>query len=210
VIGIASLAPTPVLAAGGGAALPLLAVLFVVFQVVRAAIQARAAQAKQPSEGAETDDARRAREIRERLRRVIAERRGVENRPAEPPPLPPPAPQRPPPDQAAESPVKRVWREIETALAPPPTEPRVPEYWATESARQGSAAQEPPAPRPAETPVALEPIAHLRGPDRILPDTSIAARTEARQRLLADLRDPQSVRRALVLREVLGPPISLR
>ena len=35
-------------------------------------------------------------------------------------------------------------------------------------------------------------------------------RTAARARLLADLADPQSVRRAFVLREVLGPPVGLR
>ena len=32
----------------------------------------------------------------------------------------------------------------------------------------------------------------------------------ARGTLLADLREPQSLRRALVLREVLGPPAALR
>jgi hypothetical protein len=34
--------------------------------------------------------------------------------------------------------------------------------------------------------------------------------TEARAGLLADLRDPTELRRAFVLREVLGPPVGLR
>jgi hypothetical protein len=37
-----------------------------------------------------------------------------------------------------------------------------------------------------------------------------AARTQARGALLGDLRDPVALRRAFVLREVLGPPVGLR
>ena len=37
-----------------------------------------------------------------------------------------------------------------------------------------------------------------------------AARTAARGALLDDLRDPTALRRAFVLREVLGPPVALR
>jgi hypothetical protein len=32
----------------------------------------------------------------------------------------------------------------------------------------------------------------------------------ARDRILGDLRDPEALRRAFVLREVLGPPVALR
>jgi hypothetical protein len=37
-----------------------------------------------------------------------------------------------------------------------------------------------------------------------------ALRVAARDHVLADLADPQSLRRAFVLREVLGPPVGLR
>lgn len=37
-----------------------------------------------------------------------------------------------------------------------------------------------------------------------------AARTQARGALIDDLRDPTALRRAFVLREVLGPPVGLR
>jgi hypothetical protein len=41
-------------------------------------------------------------------------------------------------------------------------------------------------------------------------DHSAAARHEHRSTLLGDLHDPIALRRAFVLREVLGPPVSLR
>jgi hypothetical protein len=40
--------------------------------------------------------------------------------------------------------------------------------------------------------------------------TGGAVRSLARGNLLADLREPESLRRAFVLREVLGPPVALR
>jgi hypothetical protein len=41
-------------------------------------------------------------------------------------------------------------------------------------------------------------------------NSSAGVRTAARDRTLGDLRDPQALRRAFVLREVLGPPVGLR
>jgi hypothetical protein len=41
-------------------------------------------------------------------------------------------------------------------------------------------------------------------------ETETALRAAARDRVLGDLSDPQSLRRAFVLREVLGTPVGLR
>jgi hypothetical protein len=41
-------------------------------------------------------------------------------------------------------------------------------------------------------------------------DHSAAARTLSRSTLLGDLHDPAALRRAFILREVLGPPVALR
>jgi hypothetical protein len=41
-------------------------------------------------------------------------------------------------------------------------------------------------------------------------DHSAAARTLSRSSVLVDLRDPEALRRAFILREVLGPPVALR
>ena len=41
-------------------------------------------------------------------------------------------------------------------------------------------------------------------------DHSATARTQARSTVLGDLRDPDALRRAFILREVLGPPMALR
>jgi hypothetical protein len=41
-------------------------------------------------------------------------------------------------------------------------------------------------------------------------DDSAAARVHARSTVLDDLRDPDALRRAFILREVLGPPVALR
>jgi hypothetical protein len=41
-------------------------------------------------------------------------------------------------------------------------------------------------------------------------DHSATARTQARSTVLGDLHDPDALRRAFILREVLGPPMALR
>lgn len=41
-------------------------------------------------------------------------------------------------------------------------------------------------------------------------DQSVAARTLSRSTALGDLHDPAALRRAFILREVLGPPVALR
>ena len=41
-------------------------------------------------------------------------------------------------------------------------------------------------------------------------DQTAAARTLSRSTVLGDLRDPAALRRAFILREVLGPPVALR
>ena len=41
-------------------------------------------------------------------------------------------------------------------------------------------------------------------------DHSVEAQTATRSTILGDLRNPDALRRAFILREVLGPPLALR
>lgn len=214
---------------GPGSLIPLLALIFFIISAIRAARQAR--QAKQrPAEPEDYDEERRAREIRERLRRVAAERRGE----AVPPDLgqeeAPPArsaresaeetsepPRRTPPAPTLDpfgGPMRRILEEWERRLTPPSPVPPV------------VVAQEPETPPRAEPPVRLmpplSPAATTPPPVTTtfpvrttaqafsLTDPTKTARATARRALLEDLQDPMSLRRALVLREVLGPPVSMR
>ena len=52
--------------------------------------------------------------------------------------------------------------------------------------------------------------AHLAAEQSAAAQTTSALRRDARDELLADLRQPASVRRAFLLREVLGTPAGLR
>jgi hypothetical protein len=46
--------------------------------------------------------------------------------------------------------------------------------------------------------------------ERTTTDAVAAARAESRATVIEDLRDPAALRRAFVLREILGPPVALR
>jgi hypothetical protein len=183
------------------------------------------------------DEADRVRKIQEEIRRKIAERRGGVAPPIAPtpaaeerPPLlrPEPASSNPTPFDPMGSPLKRVLTELErmsqqrdqeAARAREAAQTRV---RAQTEARAQAAAQ-------AEADVQLERQRRLanqlnsmeasRKESLAAEDTTTGAMEldqppkaaeVARDELLADLRDPQGLRRAFVLREILGAPVGLR
>jgi hypothetical protein len=162
------------------------------------------------------EEARRVREIQEEIRRKIAERRGGGQ-----PPItttsptfaghpPQPAAGRTAPVDPFEGSARKVLAEFERRFQPPPP--------VIQESRQAHTAQ-------------LERQEELAEQMRILEESRVLAQrraaqakaavrnesqsergmlTASRGNLLTDLRDPRSLRRAFVLREVLGPPVALR
>jgi hypothetical protein len=145
----------------------------------------------------------RTRRIQEEIRRKIAERAG-----GGPITLPPPAPEPPP-----------LFREQTLAPRPVATEPTLRDF------RRESVP--PPVMAPSNHAAVLERQQELAEQLRILEETRrttqrkaalVAAATAKdtvhpfgpRGDLLADLRGARNLRRAMVLREVLGPPVGLR
>ncbi len=175
--------------------LPVLVVILVVVSMVRNAVKVvrkvAAQQASAPRTPADYDPelAERTRRIQEEIRRKIAERRGLTVAPADAPV----GPRMEPPVIFAEE------REDPSVTA------------ATNAVleRQQQLANQM---RALEQARAME--------QRRAAQVTVAIRTESeserglltgsRSNLLADLRDPASLRRAFVLREVLGTPVGLR
>ncbi|MBK9990603.1 MAG: hypothetical protein IPP19_07715 [Verrucomicrobia bacterium] len=143
------------------------------------------------------DDAERTRRIQEEIRRKILERVGGSTRPVQ---TPPPMPETPPPLQREQpQPVVDTYtestREEEAVAADMAMLER--QQVLAEKLRELQA-QRREHDRPAE--VFAEKTALAMS----------ASSTAVRGSVLADLRNPVSVRRAIVLREVLGTPVGLR
>jgi hypothetical protein len=140
----------------------------------------------------------RTRRIQEEIRRKIQERRGG----GAPVPAPPPLREEAP---AYEMPSEPDWREQEaprSAPQPPPLDDGVlarqralqEQLEALAERRAALAASR------SESPVAATAVAAA----------AVGTASPKSGALLRDLRNPESVRRAIVLREVLGPPLALR
>ena len=197
----------------------LLMVLIVVVSIVRSIAQARETSAKHEAGQDETEEQRRVREIQERIRRKIAERRGESAPVAPAPPLLEPETQesrpvfRPaPPTPELEpfgGPLRRAFAELERKVQPPMASPLAAESQAAEVERQARLAAEMKALEEARH-VVQRRAAHAAETRDDVAKSEPAMRTVARARLLEDLDDPHSLRRAFVLREVLGTPVGLR
>ena len=196
------------------------ALLFVIISVVRGIRNAR--ETSQPGGGhttgsEETDEQRRVREIQERIRRKIAERRGghapeaaAPHGHAQPPPVMPRReaefPER---GEVFRGPLQRALEEIERKLQPAAPPPVMAHANRAELERQAQLAEEMRLLEQARAQAARR-AAHLAADQAEAARTTTALRTATRGELLHDLRDPHSLRRAIVLREVLGPPVGLR
>lgn len=192
--------------------LPQLVFAFVVYSIVRAVKRAAAAKERHEAESAETDEARRIREVQERIRRAVADRRREPATPPLPTELRPPVQEaaETPPEEPLPRPVRRVIQEIERRVAPPVFVPAPSlESRTAEVARQEQLAEEL---RIAEE---NQQLAARRRSQQAAAAAQAAGSergllTAARTQLLVDVRDTNSLRRAFVLREVLGPPVGLR
>ena len=198
--------------------LPLLVLGFVVFSIFRAISRAREANAKHEAGADQTDEQRHVREVQDQIRRKIAERRG-ERAPAPPPPVLRPSaaesrpilrlPQPVPPLDPFGGPVARQIKELERRVAPPPAPVPEADTRRAELERQARLAEEMRAIEEARV------IEQRRAARQLAARDEAAAsedglRTSTRERLLVDLNDPQGLRRAFLLREVLGAPVGLR
>ena len=195
----------------------LIFIIIAVVQVVRAVMKSREAQAEHVRGRDETEEQRRVREIQERIRRVVAERSGTSGE--APPPILAPAHRTPappvlrpstvPPLEPFGRPLTRRLAEMERRLQPTPAVSPTTETRSAELVRQGDLVEK------MRVLSETQAISRRRAEQVV---TSVAALansetgmlTASRLRLDEDLADPQSLRRAFVLREVLGTPVGLR
>lgn len=198
-----------------------LVIFLVIFlsQVVRGILRARKAKEDHAAGYDETAEGRRVREIQQRIRRQVAERRGQTA--SEPPPLeremgePPVA--RPETTQLPEvfgGPLGRMLEDLQKRVQPQPERMPPPVVYAEVRNTAEMERQE----RLTEELRVLEEqrmlvqrrAAYVAAEKTAETNSSAGVQTAARIRTLVDLRDPQALRRAFVLREVLGPPVGLR
>lgn len=202
--------------------LEIVAVIVLFFaQMVRAFFKARRPEEKRDLAPQDYDEERRVREVQEQVRRQIAARRGEQQ--AEAPPMLAPAPQSRPPVARTETtqmpepfggPLGRMLEELQRkaqqhAPQPPPPPVVVARNNSGELERQQRIADELKSVEDARL-VTKRRAAHLAASREAIAQSEPALRTDAHDRLLVQLRDVESVRRAIVLREVLGAPVGLR
>ena len=195
--------------------------LFVI-QLVRGFLKARKPRDARPSAPADHDAERRVREVQEQVRRQIAARRAQQSPAATPPVLPAPATERAPVPRAETTqmpepfggPLGRMLEELQRRAQPPaPTAPPPPVIVArnnsAELERQQRIADELKAVEESRL-LAKRRVDHRASDAEAIAQAEPALRSAAHDRLLVELRDVQSIRRAIVLREVLGTPVGLR
>lgn len=200
-------------------------VAFVVYIVVQLLRGVRKARSEPPPDEAKPDaleEERRVQEIQEQIRRRIAERRG--EAPSATPPAPPlvrreAAPPAPNPETTQMpdpfgDPLRRVLQELErrarpepepAPLAPPPLP--VLDARAAELERQRKLAEEIKALEEARVAARKRAAAISAGAEAAAASAGVRA---VRGRVYEDLHDAGALRRAVVLREVLGTPVGLR
>ena len=173
--------------------LPLVFFVFVAISIVRNVqrVLRKVAQPPTPQSPGSFDSelSERTRRIQEEIRRKIAERRGAVA-PPEPQPV---GPRMEPPMMDADVPAERVFTATDAAVL----------ERQQQIANQIRALE---AARMSERRRATQVTADLKTES----ESERGMLTASRGGLLADLREPSSLRRAFVLREVLGPPLGLR
>ena len=191
--------------------IPQLIFAFVLIQVIGAIFRAAQLSKAHQATTSETDEQRRVREIQERIRKKIAERRGGVT------PLAPPRP-----EQAPSAPLLRPAGVPQLEPFGGPSRRRVIETRrrafpdAEELARIDTAALE----RQQKLAEQIRALDDARdtterragqvAAQRENATASSSAASASHAGWLGDLRDPQALRRAFVLREVLGAPVALR
>ncbi|HXB01408.1 MAG TPA: hypothetical protein VNV15_01155 [Opitutaceae bacterium] len=185
-------------------------VVFVAIGVANMLAKAKKAGAQQrPPQPARSsvdpDTAERTRRVQEEIRRKIAERSG--RLPASPPPMNS--------SPSAGPPARNIFQELarQMAEAKRTAEMQQRAQAAAEARAQQRMEDEQKSRELAEAGQLAEAQRALQGQPETMA-TAVAysgtPATSARDRLLADLRAPDSLRRAWVLREILGEPVGLR
>ena len=192
----------------------LIAIASVIARVLMKRNQADAAEgAKPPAKEYEFEDpelAERTRKIREEIQRKIAERRGQQTQSQALPPV-----------QARPSPVERspntnqppaTLSEVVREVLQPRPEPMAPAARrimavnvAEESERQRTLME-----KLKEAELMKASTLRRQAFEASTADKEPAALQESRAGVLEDLRNPQALRRAFILREVIGPPVGMR
>lgn len=159
----------------------------------------------------------RTRQIQAEIRRKIAERRAAAEAPLAParmprmnlPPMLPPT--RVPPLDPFGGPMRKILKEIERAAqpeAPPQYDPTVSE--ATAALERQKALQEQLKTLEAARAAEQRRAAEIAAAHRATSAPALPTVTFEPGDLRARLRDPKELRRTIVLRELLGPPLALR
>jgi hypothetical protein len=159
-----------------------------------------------PTTVTDIDEAERTRRIQEEIRRKIAERRsGTPTTPREPPTVvPAPARTEATPPPVFPEPMQEMMRELQKRFAPEPSAPAPePEIDREAVARQRDLDEK------FQALEAAKRAAQKRA--AIIAEAEVVASTPSMSDTwITDLRDPQNIRRAIILREILGPPVGLR
>ncbi len=198
--------------------LPIVIFAFVIVaQMIRAAKRGRQNPAEEaPMRPDALEEDRRTREVQEQIRRRIAERRAGAAPGAVPPVMesrPAPSPETTQLPDVFDGPLGRMLQELQKRAQPQPV-PAPPPMVAVarenaELERQQQLADELKSLEDARA-VARRRAAQIAAEKDAMAQREPALLGTSRGRLLADLSDPQSLRRAFVLREVLGAPVALR
>ncbi len=189
-------------------------------QMVRGFLKNRRPDERRELAPQDYDEERRVREVQEQVRRQIAARRGQQV--PEAPPVLEPAQQSRPPVPRAETtqmpepfggPLGRMLEELQRKAqqqsAPQPPPVVVARNNSAELERQQRIADELKAAEEARL-VTRRRATQLAASREAIAQSEPALRSDAHDRLLVQLRDVESIRRAIVLREVLGTPVGLR
>jgi hypothetical protein len=191
-------------------------VLFIVAAAVANVVQKakRAGTQQQARKALDPDATERTRRVQEEIRRKIAERSGralSETQSVAPPPVVRPS---------AAPPARNIFQELarQMAEAKKLAEMREQERTGAEARSQQRVEDEQKSRELAEAQHLAEAQRTLQKQRQTVAtavayraaDVETAATNDARDRLRADLREPDSLRRAWVLREILGPPVGLQ
>ncbi len=189
--------------------------VFVAFSFLRAMMRASRLSSEHKAQGDETEEQKRVREIQERIRRKVAERRGGGAGNSPPPPVLAEArgllrPSPVPPLDPFGGPMRRLLVELERKAEAPPVASAAPTPGeAAILERQRRLGEQLRALEEARV-LAQRRAAEVTAAATIEAESAMGVRTAAREALLADLSDPAGLRRAFLLREVLGAPVGLR
>lgn len=200
-----------------------LPILIFVLVLVARAFSALSNSKKNKQEHEAQDPAaeqRRVAEIQEQIRRQIAARRqGAPAQPAQPasPPLQRPVMRRAEttdlPDPLGGGTLRRMLAEVERKIQPPALPPEPPplvvQHRRAELERQQELAEQLKA-LEEQRALAQKRATHVAEEEKAESESERGLLSAGRTRTLEDLRDPQALRRAFVLREVLGTPAGLR